>query len=150
MTTHSRPGHRIGWGLTGLAATVATGAPAASADIVAFTINPAGQTYYVGTYYVLSATTSYGTEFVSFYDNGVCIGSNISKGNPEIPLAPVAGVSWIPSTAGRHVLTTNDGKNTMAITLDVQPAPGGSTPDTPRPRPIGCSQIDRLLNTGSS
>lgn len=153
MTTHSRPGRRISWGLTGLAATVAVitaGAPVASADIIAFKIYPAGQTYYVGTNYGLSATTMYGGDFVSFYDNGQCIGSHVSNGNPEIPLAPVAGVGWIPSTAGHHVLTANDGKNTMTITLDIQPAPAGSTPATPQPQLIGCSQIDRLLNAGSS
>lgn len=152
MNTPSRPGRRMGWGLTGLVATVAAvaaGAPAASADIVALTINPAGQTYYVGTYYDLVATTDVGADVVSFYDNGACIGSKASNGNPEIPLAPVAAVSWLPSTAGRHVLTANDGKNTMTITLDVLSAPAGSTPGAPRPWQSGCGPIDRLL-TGSA
>ncbi|MFJ9371666.1 hypothetical protein ACIRRA_45840 [Nocardia sp. NPDC101769] len=152
MTTHSRPGRRIGWGLTGLAATVAVitaGAPAASADIMVFNIDPAGQTYYVGTNYRLRAITEFGDDFVSFYDNGQCIGSSVSKGNAEVPTAPIAGVYWIPSTAGHHVITANDGKSTMTITLDIQPAPAGSTPATPQPQLVGCSQIDRLL-TGSS
>ncbi|MFE2997203.1 hypothetical protein ACFXG4_19585 [Nocardia sp. NPDC059246] len=155
MTTHTHPGRRIGWGITGLAATVAvitTGAPAASADMIGFHIDSADQTYYVGTNYGISVTiiNSTVTNFVSFYDNSQCIGGSRAYGNPEIPLAPVASVNWIPSTAGRHVITANDGKTTQTLTLDIQPAPAGSTPAKPVPPPAGCSQLDRLLNTGSS
>lgn len=154
MTAHTRPGRRIGWGITGLAATVAvvTAAPAASAEVRTLSIYPADQTFVAGTSYQLYASTSGGVSFdwLNFYDNGQCIGGAKPKSHPDLELPPRAAMSWIPSTAGRHVITVDDGTTTKSLTLDVQPAPAGSTPATPGPKPAGCGALDRLIGTGSA
>ncbi|MFF0634619.1 hypothetical protein ACFYTS_19170 [Nocardia sp. NPDC004151] len=154
MTTHERRARQFGWGITAVvAAAITTGVPTASADMVNFHIaaDQGVQTYYVGTNYGISVTivNVTGTSFVTFSDNGQCIGGSRGYGNAEIGTAPVAAVNWVPSTVGRHVITANDGKTTQTLTVDIQPAPAGSTPATPM-LPVGCSQLDRLLNAGSS
>ncbi|MEU1209934.1 hypothetical protein [Nocardia sp. NPDC005825] len=157
MTAHDRLSRRIGWGLTAIAATTAaltTAVPAASADMVNFHIlaDQGVQTYYVGTKYGFSvALVGTGSDWVTFYDNGQCIGgSGGHGGSPEVGTAPVARVNWIPSTAGSHVITAKDSKTTQTLTVDVQPALPGSPPAQPTSQP-GCGELDRLFSsTGSS
>ncbi|WP_433671919.1 hypothetical protein ACQP06_09750 [Nocardia sp. CA-136227] len=154
MITDTRHGRRIGCGITGLAATVAivTGAaPAASADVAWVNINPPAQTYYVGTSYRLAAgpsTEPSGSQVVSFYDNGQCIGTGSSHVQPQTGIEYAASVSWIPATAGQHVITADDGQTTKALTITVVPALAGSTPATPVSQ-RGCDPLSRL-QTGSS
>ncbi|MGW3545835.1 hypothetical protein ACWDNI_35570 [Nocardia niigatensis] len=92
-----------------------------------------------------------GMRWVSFYDNSQCIGSSRTYVVPDALVdVPTAQMYWVPSTAGRHVLTADDGQTTKTITVDVQPTPTGSTPSNPGPQPSGCSALDRLFNAGSS
>ncbi|MFF0613980.1 hypothetical protein ACFYUD_35480 [Nocardia tengchongensis] len=89
MTTHTRPGRRIGWGIAGVAATMAvaaSGAPAASADIDTLSIYPGNQTVVTGAKYGLyvSAPGGDGVSWVSFYDNGQCVGATRMIFNSEL------------------------------------------------------------------
>ncbi|MFD6355117.1 hypothetical protein [Nocardia tengchongensis] len=154
MTTHTRPGRRISWGIAGVAATMAvavSGAPAASADIDTLSIYPGNQTVVTGANYDLQVSAPWGdgARWVSFYDNGQCIGSTRMIFNSELEAPPYGHMNWIPKTPGPHTITANDGKITKTLAVDVQPAPTGSTPATPGPKPAGCSALDRLLNSGS-
>ncbi|MFF0613981.1 hypothetical protein ACFYUD_35485 [Nocardia tengchongensis] len=54
-----------------------------------------------------------------------------------------------PADTRPHTITAYDGKITKTLAVDVQPAPTGSTPATPGPKPTGCGSLDRLFNTGS-
>ncbi|MFE3104986.1 hypothetical protein [Nocardia tengchongensis] len=155
MTAHTRPGHRIGWGIAGVAATMAvavSGAPAASADIDTLSIYPGNQTVVTGAKYGLYVSTPRGdrASWVSFYDNGQCIGSTRIISNSDLEGPPFAYMNWIPQTPGPHTITANDGRITKTLAVDVQPTPTGSTPATPGPNPAGCGALDRLLNSGSA
>ncbi|MEU1209217.1 hypothetical protein [Nocardia sp. NPDC005825] len=155
MTTQTRLGRRIGWGITGLAATVAavtTSAPAASAAVHTLAIYPTGQTYYVGSSYGLVATTreTAGQPWVMFYDEGQCIGGSLARPVANVDsVANTAKMNWVPSTAGHHVLTANDGHTTQTFAVDVLAAPAGTTPVSPA-QPSGCGPLDRFLNSGSA
>ncbi|MFE3759543.1 hypothetical protein ACFXO9_35020 [Nocardia tengchongensis] len=151
MTTHTHPSRRIGWGIAGLAvslAAVATGSPTAAADVQDFWVATATSPYYAGTDYLLYASTAQGAgaRWVIFSDNGACIGGARTDAVPGY--TPMVGMTWIPSTAGRHVLTADDGQTTKSITVDVKPTQAGTTPQTP-PTPTGCGKLQQLLTTGS-
>ncbi|MFE2959582.1 hypothetical protein [Nocardia tengchongensis] len=151
MTTRTRLGRRIGWGIAGLAASLAavtTGAPTAAADVHDFWVATATSPYYAGTDYLLYASTTQGAgvRWVIFSDNGACIGGARTDAVPGY--TPMVGMTWIPSTAGHHVLTADDGQTTKSITVDVQPTQAGTTPKTP-PARTGCGKLQQLLTTGS-
>ncbi|MEU1431221.1 hypothetical protein ABZ412_29545 [Nocardia sp. NPDC005746] len=151
MTTQTNYGRRIGWGTAGLAMSLAAltfGAPTASADVETFWVGTANYPRYAGTDYLLYATTvkGAGARWVIFSDNGVCIGGTRTDSVPGY--TPMAGITWIPTTAGRHVLTADDGQTTKSITVDMEPPQAGTTPKTP-PTPTGCDKLSQLLTTGS-
>lgn len=152
MTVHTRPSRRIGWGITGLSAATAVVAiaPTASADVQRLSIHPADQTIVAGTSYQLYASTGWGSHWITFYDNGQCVGGTRTTFSSETELDPYAYVSWTPSTAGTHVITADDGTAAKTLSVTVQPAPAGSTPAPPSAKPAGCSTLERLLGTGSA
>ncbi|GAB0108049.1 hypothetical protein JMUB6875_70520 [Nocardia sp. JMUB6875] len=153
MIADTRSGRRIGWGAAGLvvaAAVVVAGAPTAGASVTNFQMT--AQTYYVGSAYGMRAYTveHAGQRYVAFYDNGQCIGGAKTWTAGEVEVyTPTADMTWIPTTAGRHVLTADDGESAKTITVDVLPAAPGSTPATGYKYP-GCGALDRLIYTGSS
>ncbi|WP_458689842.1 hypothetical protein [Nocardia tengchongensis] len=150
MITDTRHGRRIGCGIAGLAATVAivTGAaPTASADVTWVNFETPAQTHYVGTNYRISAGSDPAST-LAFYDNGQCIGKAAPHYNSELGVYFAAVVYWLPTTAGHHVITVDDGKSTKTLAVDVVAALPGSTPDTPVSQG-GCS-LASLFPTGSS
>ncbi|MEV0466458.1 hypothetical protein AB0I30_32665 [Nocardia tengchongensis] len=155
MTTRTRLGRRIGWGIAGLAAIMAVGAvgaSTASADVHTLAIYPTGQTYYVGASYGLVATTvsTGGLRWVTLYDNGQCLGGMWTKPVENVDsVSLVAKVNWVPSTVGHHVLTADDSRTTQTFAVDVLAAPAGTVPATPA-QPSGCSPLERFLNSGSA
>ncbi|MEV0466459.1 hypothetical protein AB0I30_32660 [Nocardia tengchongensis] len=151
MTMHIHPARRIGWGIAGLAASLAavtTSTPTAAADVQRFWVATAENHYYAGADYQLYAATAQGAgaRWVIFSDNGTCIGGALTNTVPGY--IPMVGLTWTPTTAGRHVLTADDGQTTKSITADVQPTQAGTTPRTP-PTPTGCGKLQQLLTTGS-
>ncbi|MFE3230121.1 hypothetical protein [Nocardia sp. NPDC059228] len=154
MIAHTRPGRRIGWGTAGLVAATAVvvaGAPTAGASVTDFEVTSADHYYAGGAYWMRAFTVAHaGQRYVAFYDNGQCIGGARTWTAGEVEVyTPTADMEWIPTTAGRHVLTADDGEGAKTVTVDVLPATPGSTPAT-GPKQPGCGMLDRVLNTGSS
>ncbi|MGX1805554.1 hypothetical protein ACWIGI_07545 [Nocardia sp. NPDC055321] len=126
--TPSRTARRAGAGFTGLAALAAAAvlsAPQALAAVDSVTVD--GSDFRVGTEYTISATHSGAAAglLVYFSDNGEFIGS------PKVPW-PVgqSSIAWTPSTAGKHIITVEQGGHTRSTVVEVQDAPLGSGSST--------------------
>ncbi|MFF0632866.1 hypothetical protein ACFYTS_10220 [Nocardia sp. NPDC004151] len=142
-------GRRIGWGTAGFTAAMAmitAGAPTASAEILAFRIIGA-ENYYTGTAYTVTASLNYSDadKWVSFYDNGRCVTGTESAHVGDSEMRPWASITWVPATAGHHVLSVEYAGQKMTVAVDVQSAPAGSTPATP-PATSPCGLAGQLTS----
>ncbi|GAB3209178.1 hypothetical protein GCM10027262_29440 [Nocardia tengchongensis] len=134
---------RIACGAPVFAAITLLAAPSASAMVSSIAFEPrvmdnvqvvAGKTFWFAVY---TLDFGSGSPTVQVYDNGQCIGSTIPGAGPQDPLQNYSYINWQPTTAGTHTITAKQGMSSKSITMTVQSAPPGSTPD-PQPSNPGC------------
>ncbi|MGW5106352.1 hypothetical protein [Nocardia sp. NPDC004123] len=93
---------------------------------------------YVGVRYTVWASAIYTPARVNFYDNSACLGSSLASIYNDPVQEGNATVSWVPTSAGTHVLSTKQGSyEGSSGTLQVEPAPAGTTP-VAQPKLDGC------------
>ena len=112
------------------------GAAVSNLSVTNFGDNNTPQTYVVGVRYalVVTADRALSTPMVNFYDDGQCVTAAAHPAGPDT--AGTVG-AWGPAK-----LTARQGRSSISITVNVVPAPAGSTPETSTP-------LNPCVETGS-